>query len=79
MEHGSPHYAWSHVPHHHRTEKQILKRRRRLKKDARPVGTITLVFDKPRCRPKYVEPVPPEECERVRRKLQLFGPDGADQ
>jgi hypothetical protein len=73
------HYAWSHVPNHHRTEKQILKRRRRLKKDARPVGTITLVFDKPRCRPKYVEPVPPEECERLRRKLHLLGPDGSDQ
>ena len=73
------HYAWSHVPHHHRTEKQILKRHRRLKKDARPVGTITLVFDKPRCRPKHVEPVPPEECERLRRQLQLVGPDAADQ
>ena len=73
------HYAWSHVPNHHRTEKQILKRHRRLKKGARPVGTITLVFDKPRCRPKNVEPVPPEECERLRRQLHLLGPDAADQ
>ena len=61
------HYSWSHVPNHHRTEKQILKRHRRLKKGALPVGTITLVFDKPRCRPKYIEPVPSEECERLRR------------
>ena len=79
MEHGNHHYAWSRVPHHHRTEKQLLKRHRRLKKTARPVGTITLVFDKPRCRPKHVEPAPPEECERLRRQLQLLGPDAADQ
>jgi hypothetical protein len=72
-------YSWSHVPNHHRTEKQILKRHRRLKKHAQPVGTITYIFDKPRCRPKYIEPVPPDECERLRQKLQLFGPDAADQ
>jgi hypothetical protein len=79
MEHGSHHYAWQQVPPHHRTGKQILKRHRRLKKNARPVGTITLLFDKPRCRPKHVEPVPPEECQRLRRQLQLSGPDNADQ
>jgi hypothetical protein len=28
---------------------------------------------------KHVEPVPPEECERLRRQLQLVGPDAADQ
>ena len=65
MERGRHHYAWSRVPHHQRTEKQLLKRRRRLKKNARP--------------PKHVEPVPTEECERLRRKLQLFGPDAAGQ
>ena len=63
------HYSWSHVPQHHRTEKQLLKRHRRLKKHAQSVGTITLIFDKPRCRPKYIEPVPPEECEQLRQKL----------
>jgi hypothetical protein len=79
MEHGSQHYAWQQVPPHHRTAKQYLKRHRHLKKHARPVGTITLIFDKPRCRPKHVEPVLPEECQRLLRKLQLVGPDGADQ
>ena len=76
--HGSHHYSWSTVPNHHRTEKQILKRHRRLK-SARPVGTITFIFDKPRCRPKYVEPVPPDECEQLRRKFQLLGPGDSDQ
>lgn len=80
MEHGSPHYySWSHVPNHYRTEKQILKRHRRLKQHARPVGTITLIFDKARSRPKYVEPVPPDECERLRQKLENVGPDASDQ
>jgi hypothetical protein len=77
MVHGSHHYSWSYVPSRHRTEKQILKRRR-LKKTAQAVGTITYVFDKPRCRPKHVEPVPPDECERLRRKFQHFGPDATD-
>jgi hypothetical protein len=79
MVHGSHHYAWSHVPNHHRTEKQLLKGHRHLKKTAQAVGTITYIFDKPRCRPKYVEPVPPDECEQLRRKLQHFGPDASDQ
>ena len=65
----SHHYSWSDVPQNHRTEKQILKRHRRLKRNAQSVGTITLIFDKPRCRPKYIEPVPPEECEQLRQKL----------
>src|SRR6516162_3731933 len=70
MVHERPHhYSWSDVPQHHRTERQILKRHRRLKKHAQSVGTITLIFDKPRCRPKYVEPVPPEECEQLRQNL----------
>jgi hypothetical protein len=77
--HGSEHYAWSHVPNHHRTEKQILKAHRRLKRNARPVGTITLIFDKPRCRPKYIEPVPPDECERLRQKFETCSPGAADQ
>jgi hypothetical protein len=73
------HYSWSHVPNHQRTEKQILKLHRRLKKTAQAVGAITHIFDKPRCRPKYVEPVPSDECEQLRRKLQRFGPDATDQ
>jgi hypothetical protein len=77
--HGSHHYAWSHVPQHQRTEKQILKRHRRLKRNAQPVGTITHIFDKARCRPKHIEPVPPDECQQLRRKLQLLGPDASDQ
>src|SRR5262249_50300804 len=69
MVHGSHHYAWSHVPNHHRTEKQILKRHRRLTKTAQAVGTITHIFDKARCRPKYIEAVPPEECEELRHRF----------
>ena len=79
MEGSNAYYNWTQVPNHCRTEKQILKARRRLKKYAPPVGTITLIFDKPRCRPKYIEPVPPDECEQLRRKFQLFGPDPSDQ
>jgi len=79
MEGNKNYYAWSHVPNHHRTEKQLLKRHCRLKKNAQPVGTITHIFDKPRCRPKHVEPVPPDECEQLRQKLQRFGPDASDQ
>jgi hypothetical protein len=72
------HYSWLHVPNHHRAQKQILKRHRRLKKHAQSRGAITLIFDKPRCRPKYIEPVPPEECEQIRQKFQHFGPDFSD-
>jgi hypothetical protein len=79
MDGARNYYSWSHVPNHHRTEKQILKRHRRLKKHAQPVGTITHIFDKPRCRPKYIEPVPPDECERLRQRFQHFGPDISDQ
>src|SRR5215469_4306532 len=71
-------YSWSDVPQHQRTEKQILKRHRRLKKNTQTAGTITMIFDKPRCRPKYIEPVPPEECEQLRQKFQHFGPDISD-
>ena len=77
--HGSEHYSWSHVPNHHRTEKQLLKRHRRLKKHAQPVGTITYIFDKPRCRPKYIESVPPDECEQLRQKFENCCPDASDQ
>jgi hypothetical protein len=77
--HGSHHYSWSHVLNHHRTEKQILKRHRRLKKNIQPVGTITHIFDKPRCRPKDIEPVPPDECEQLRQKFEKCSPDAADQ
>ena len=79
MEGSNAYYNWTQVPNHFRTEKRLLKRHRRLKKNAPPVGTITLIFDKPRCRPKYIEPVPPDECEQLRRKYQLFGPDPSDQ
>jgi hypothetical protein len=79
MVHGSHHYAWQQVPPHHRTEKQLLKRHRRLKKHAQAVGTITYIFDRPRCRAKYVEPVSPDECEQLHRKLDLFGPEATDQ
>jgi hypothetical protein len=71
--------AWSHVPNHHRTEKQILKRHRHLKKIAQPVGTITYIFDKPRYRPKYAEPASPDKCDQLRRQLQLFGTDASDE
>jgi hypothetical protein len=79
MDRETHHYDWSHVPRHHRTEKQLLKRHRRLKKTADPVGTITLVFDKARSRPRGVEAVPPEECEQIRKKLARFGTDASDQ
>jgi hypothetical protein len=46
---------------------------------ARGRYSITHIFDKPRRRPKYIEPLPPEECERLRQKCQLFGPDTTDQ
>jgi hypothetical protein len=64
MVHGNHHYSWSKVPNHHRTKKQILKRHRRLMKHAQAVGTITHIFDRPRCRSKYIEPVPHDECDR---------------
>ena len=71
-------HNWSHVPSHHRTQKQWLKKHRRLKKGAVAVGTITLIFDKPHARPKGVGPVSPEECDRIRKKLMLFGLDPSD-
>jgi hypothetical protein len=79
MEGTTSYYNWTQVPNHFRTEKQILKRHRRLKQHAQPVGTITLIFDKPRCRPKYIEPVPPDECEQLRQKFENVGPDASDQ
>jgi hypothetical protein len=79
MDGNKNHYAWSHVPNHQRTEKQILKRHRRLKRNAQPVCTITYIFDKPRCRPNHIEPVPADECEQLRQKYQRFGPDESDQ
>src|SRR5262245_22819777 len=78
MEQVNHYYNWSQVPQHYRTEKQLLKLHRRLNKNAASVGTITCIFDKPRCRPKKVEAVSPEECEQIRNKLKLFGPDGTD-
>jgi hypothetical protein len=72
------HYSWETVPDGHRTRKQWLKHHRRLRKGATAVGTITLIFDKPRARPRYVEPVPPEECEQIRRRLRLHGPGPGD-
>jgi hypothetical protein len=79
MDHAKHYYDWWHVPLGQYTKKQLLKRHRRLNKNAEPVGTITCVFDKPRCRPKNVEAVPPDECEQFRKKLVLFGPDATDQ
>src|SRR4051812_2937657 len=79
MNHANHYYDWRHVPPGQYTKKQLLKRHRRLDKNAGPVGTITCVFDKPRCRPKNVEAVPPDECEQIRKKLALFGPDATDQ
>jgi len=79
MDATQTYYSWSKVPNHFRTKKQILKRHRRLKKHAQPIGTITYIFDKPRCKPKYIEPVPAEECEQLRQKFQHFGPDASDQ
>src|SRR5262249_20647334 len=58
------HYTWKTVPSHHKTRKQWLKLHRRLKRGAKPCGTITYIFDKPRKRPKYVEAVPPDGCDR---------------
>jgi hypothetical protein len=79
MENDNHHYNWSRVPQHHRTAKQLLKRHRRLQKNAQPVGTITYVFDKPRCRPKHAEAVPPDECERLRQRFKQSTPDASDQ
>jgi len=79
MDATQTYYSWSKIQNHFRTNKQILKRHRRLKKTAQPIGTVTYIFDKPRCKPKYIEPVPPEECEWLRQKFQNFGPDASDQ
>src|SRR5438067_12885606 len=72
------HYTWETVPDGHHTRKQWLKRHRRLRKGAEAVGTITLVFDKPRARPRHAEPVPPEECEQIRQRLRRHGPGPGD-
>jgi hypothetical protein len=72
------HYTWGTVPPHHKTKKQWLKLHRRLKKGAQQVGTILLIFDKPRERPKHVEAVPPEECQGIRSRLGRHGPEPAD-
>ena len=74
----TPFFTWKRVPRDHRTRKQWLKRHRRLKKDAAPVGTITLIFDQPRERPKWVDPVPAEDCQRLRNKVKLSDPDFGD-
>jgi hypothetical protein len=79
MVQGCHHHAWSQVPQHHRTKKQILKRHRRLQKHAQPVGTITSIFDKPRHRPKYIEPVPADLCQKLRQQFQNAGPGTAHQ
>jgi len=72
-------YTWGRVPSEHRTKKQWLKRHRRLNKAAGPVGTITLIFDQPRERPKWVQPVSVEDCERLRNKFRVAAPNAADQ
>jgi hypothetical protein len=72
-------FAWNHVARNLKTRKQLLKSHRRLIKDAEPVGQITLIFNKPRACPKGVEPVIPEECDRIREKLATFGLDPSDQ
>jgi hypothetical protein len=79
MEGTASYYNWTQVPNHFRTEKQILKRHRRLKRHAQAVGTITHIFDRPRCRPKYIEAVPSDECEQLRQRFQHSGPDTSDQ
>src|SRR5262249_23526808 len=71
------HYTLRTVPSSHKTRKQWLKLHRRLKRGAKPCGTITYIFDKPRKRPKYVEAVPPEECQAIREKLECPGPDSS--
>jgi hypothetical protein len=71
-------YNWSQVPHNHKTGKQWLKLHRRVNKDAHPVGTITLIFDKPRAKPKYVEAVSPEECQQIRKRLEEHALEPSD-
>src|SRR6478672_2419920 len=71
-------YSWNRVPPIQKTKKQWLKLHRRLVKNAQAVGRITLVFDKPRSRPKGVDPVPREECEQIRQRLERLGTDGCD-
>jgi hypothetical protein len=71
-------YHWNQVPQNFRTKKQFLKRHRRLRRNASPLGKITLIFDKPRSKPKDDEAMPPEECQRLRKKLGVFGPDPSD-
>jgi hypothetical protein len=77
MDFNAPkHYKWNTVAHNHKTARQWLKRHRRLKKGAKPVGTITLIFDQPRVRPKYIEAISPEECQQRRARLQSTQPPG---
>src|SRR5689334_9396705 len=71
------HYTWTTVPSSHKTRKQWLKLHRRLKRGAKPCGTITFIFDKPRKRPKHVEAVPPDKCQAIREKLERSGPDSS--
>lgn len=81
MQHALPeYYNWEfhRVPSNVKTKKQWLKLHRRVRKNVEPVGTLTCIFDKPRARPKGVDPVSPEECDRIRTKLSLFGPDPCD-
>ena len=68
-------FHWAGVPLNQRTKKQWLKLHRRVKKGAEPVGKIHLIFDKPKDRPKGVDPVQPEECEQIRQRLIQFGLD----
>src|SRR5262245_50148454 len=71
-------FTWKLVPRDHRTRKQWLKRHRRLQRGAAAVGTITVIFDQPRERPKWLDPIPVEECQRLRNKLKLSDPDPGD-
>jgi hypothetical protein len=71
-------YDWNQVPSNFSTKKQLLKRHRRLRHTATSVGKITLIFDKPRSKSKHEEAVPSEECQRLRKKLEFFGPDTSD-
>lgn len=65
---------WTEVPPGIQTRKHFLKQHhRRVRKDARPVGTILLVFDHPRSRQKGIKTVPADECAEIRQELQVVG------
>jgi hypothetical protein len=68
-------YSWKHVPPRYQTAKQWSKQHRRLIKGAKPVGHITLVFDKSRIRAKGAEAISREECQQVRKTLASRGAD----